>query len=385
MKNILFIIYDLNGGGAEKVLLDLLENLNSHKYRIDLLLLRKQGENLDRLERLLVEKKINRLISLTGKRSFLNKLFIFKKLSSLSREIVMRIFKFFPKLWNLKLKNNYDIEIAFLEGITTEILALRETKAYKIAWVHIDLLATEKYKNIKKNYYKSFEKIICVSQDVRKSFINIYPELNKKTEVIYNLINKKKILYKAMENSNEQLKEKLRIISIGRLTYQKGYDILLKAHKLLLEEGLDYELIILGEGPERKRLEEYIKKTKISKNTKLYGFIKNPYIYLRNADIFVSSSRYEGYPVVLLEAISLSKPVIATSCAGNKEILENGKYGILVEKENIIELKERMKELIKNKILREKYESLSKECSKKFDKELVLKQIEKEFDKVKNN
>ena len=281
-----------------------------------------------------------------------------------------------------KLKNkNYDIEIAFLEGYSTVLVANRKNDSKKISWVHIDL---EKHKMISRKLervsYHKMKQIICVSEDSKKSVLNLYPENKNKIEVIYNPIDKKNIL----EKSNEKIdfnfeNNKINVITVGRLNQQKGYDILLQSHNRLIKKGLDYNLIILGEGGEKSSLEKYIRENVLENNTQLLGFKENPYPYLKQADIFVSSSRYEGYPLVLCEAVCLGKPIIATNCTGPKEILENGKYGLMAEVENIEDLTEKMKELILDEKLRKKYSELSKERAKMFDIKKTLEEIESLF------
>ena len=228
--------------------------------------------------------------------------------------------------------------------------------------------------------YNKIDKIICVSNDSKKSVENLYPELKAKIEVIYNPIPKEEILKNGLKESNIYSIEKVNLITVGRLNKQKGYDILLKTHNELLKEGLDYNLYILGEGEERKKLEQYIKDNNIEKNTFLLGFKENPYPYIKEADIFISSSRYEGYPLVICEAICLEKPIIATKCTGPNEILEGGKYGLLAEVESVESLRENMKKLISSEELRKKYSKLSKERSKIFDIKKTMKQIERVLD-----
>lgn len=372
MKKILFIINSLPGGGAEKVLYDILRKIDKKKFNIEIFLINKEGIYVDKIKKLNI--KIDYLfLERKDKIDFI----LYRKIKSCILLIKKYLYLSFPKLIS-KLKNKrYDIEIAFLEGNPTLLLGNRKTTALKIAWVHNDL---EKHrvlskKNEKKAYSK-MDKIICVSADSKKSVENLYPELEKKIEVMYNPIPKEEILEKSLEIENIYSKEKINIVTVGRLNVQKGYDILLKAHNELLKEGLDYNLYILGEGGERKNLEKYISENSIEKNTFLLGFKENPYPYIKQADIFVSSSRYEGYPLVLCEAICLEKSIIATKCTGPNEILENGKYGLLAKVENISSLKENMKKLILDEELRIKYSKLSRERAKIFDIEKTMKEIE---------
>ena len=376
MKKLLIVTDSLNGGGAEKVLQDILKNIDLKKYEIDIFLIFNQG---------IYKKKIGELgISIDGlfknRKDLINNIF-YKKLKSLLIRIIRWIYCKYPFLIKKLKSKQYDIEIAFLEGYSTSLIANRKNNSKKIGWVHIDL---EKHKiigrKLESKSYNKINKIICVSNDSKISVENLYPELKAKIEVIYNPIPKEEILKNSLKESNIYSTEKVNLITVGRLNKQKGYDILLKTHNELLKEGLDYNLYILGEGEERKKLEQYIKDNNIEKNTFLLGFKRNPYPYIKEADIFISSSRYEGYPLVICEAICLEKPIIATKCTGPNEILEGGKYGLLAEVESIESLKENMKKLILSKELRKKYSELSKERAKIFDIDKTMKQLERVLD-----
>ena len=160
---------------------------------------------------------------------------------------------------------------------------------------------------------------------------------------------------------------------------QKGYDRLLKIHKELLEEGYKYSLYILGQGSERKRLGEYIKNNNIKEYTYLLGYDENPYKFLKNSDFFVCSSYREGYSTAVTEATILGIPVITTLCSGMNEILDNGKYGIIVDN-NEKALKEAIKNFLDNPKEIEKYKKLAQERSEFFKIDSQIKEIEELFE-----
>lgn len=380
MKKILFIIGSLGGGGAEKVLYDILNNISYEKYEIELFLLENSGIYLKKLqEKENLKVKIEFLFS-ERKDRFNN--ILYRKIKTFLILVKLYFYCRYPLLIKKLRNKNYDIEVAFLEGYPTMLLANRKSTAKKINWIHIDL---KKHRiigisrGLERKNLKEIEEIICVSEDSKKSILSLYPENKNKVKVIYNPIDKNNILEKSKEKI-ELKKDKLNIITIGRLSKQKGYDILLKSHNKLLKEGLDYNLIILGEGSERKNLEKYIKEKKIENNTQLLGFKENPYPYLKAADIFVSSSRYEGFSLVVAEAICLEKPIVSTRCTGPLELLENGKYGLMAESENVEDLSEKMKKLILDKKLREEYSILSKERAKVFEINKTIERIESIID-----
>lgn len=370
MKRILITIETLGGGGAEKVLVNLLEKLQSKNYDIEIGLIYAQGIYYE-----LIKKKY-KIVSIYGEKICIlinKKIPIISFLLKVYRKIALNYNINTKKLYK-KLNKNYDIEIAFLEGPTT-LLSSKSNSKKKIAWIHTDLKKHRRLsKNVEKKAYENIDEIICVSKDSKKSFLDLYPEFNKKTKVIYNFISKEEIIEKSKEIIEKN--NKITVITVGRLGYEKGYDILLKAHKKLIDEGLDYKLQIVGDGKEREVYNKYIIKNNLLRNTEILGFKTNPYPYIKNADIFISSSRYEGFPLVLCEAIILKKPIIATKCTGSVEILDNGKYGKLVDIQNIDELANKMKELILNKEERKKYEKLSEERFHFFEEEKILNEIE---------
>lgn len=376
MKKILFVIDSLSEGGAEKVLYDIVKNIDSKKFEIDVFLINNYGIYKEKIEKLGIKVE-----GIYEKRNDIIKNIFYRKLKSGYIRLKRYLYCRYPLLIRKLNKRKYDIEISFLEGYSTVLIANRRNSTKKISWIHIDLGKHKMInRKLEKKSYLKVDRIVCVSNDSKKSVENLYPELKEKIEVIYNPIPKEEILKKALEKKNIYSNEKINIITVGRLTLQKGYDILLKAHKELLKEGLDYNLYILGEGEERKKLEKYIKENNIEKNTFLLGFKENPYPYIKQANIFISSSRYEGYSLVVAEALCLEKPVIATKCVGPIELLNNGKYGLLAEVENIDSLKEKMKKLILDEELRIKYSELSRERAKIFDIEKTMKEIERLLD-----
>lgn len=374
MKKILFVTESLDKGGAEKVLYDILRNIDLSKYKIDILLFENKGIYIEKVEKLGIS--VNYIFN--ERKDLINNI-IYRKCKSMIIGIIKYFYSYYP-FFVKDLKNKkYDTEIAFLEGHSGILVSNRKNNSKKISWVHTDLL---KHRVIDKkselNAYLKMDKIVCVSENSKISLLKLYPELINKIEVVYNPIDKEEILKKSKEKVNITFnKNKVNIMTIGRLIKIKGYEILLQSHNKLIKEGLDYNLMILGEGPERKKLEKYIKENNLENNTQLLGFKENPYSYLKEADIFISSSRYEGYPLVLCEALCLEKPIIATNCNGSKEILENGKYGLLVAIENVDDLAIKMKKMILNNDLRKKYSELAKEKSKKFEIKKILKQITK--------
>lgn len=324
-KDVLFVIPHLNGGGAEKVLLDILNNFDYEKYNVDLLVFFQEGVYIKYIPKNVntkyIIKQIKAINKIPGKVKNLFGIFI--------KNFGMK------KLYKAYVKKEYDIEIAFLEGMATKFVAASNNKkSKKIAWVHIDLFSnhwTKKYfKSLKEEIdtYKIFEKIICVSKDTKRAFFEMFGEMNN-VEVIYNPLDIDKIKKMGSEGINK--KEDFIICTVGRLVPQKGFDRLITVTKRLIDEGYKYQLNIVGCGGEKKKLLELINSYNIQEYVRLVGFDENPYKYIKESDIFVCSSRNEGFSLVVAEALILNKPIISTRCAGPVEILNDGEYGIITE------------------------------------------------------
>ena len=225
--------------------------------------------------------------------------------------------------------------------------------------------------------YEKFDKVICVSKNVRDQFIKKFNYDNSKVEIKYNPVDKIDIQNKAKEEVTDIKKpERFVFCTIGRLVTQKGYDRLLRVHNKLVKEGLDYEIWIIGEGNKRPLLEEYIKENNLSDTVKLLGFKANPYKYLNLADSFVCSSRAEGFSTVASEAVILGKPIVTVNCSGMHELLgENNEYGLVVEN-NEDALYEGMKTMLENKDIFNNYLEKVKERESIFDYKVAVKNIE---------
>lgn len=373
MKEILIVIDNLQGGGAEKVLYEILKNLDKKNFKIHLLLIENKGVYIEKIKQIGVD--IDYIFN--ERRDFFKNI-IYRKFKSFILKNFKIFYCIFPRFIKSINKKKYDVEIAFLEGYSTLLVSRRKTVAKKIAWIHTDLKQHRILnKLIEINSYLKINKIVCVSKEAKVSLEDLYPVLKNKIEIIYNFVDKQEIIYKANIEKRRLYKKEINIIAIGRLTKVKGFDILLEAHNRILKSGIkNYDLYILGEGHEREKYEKYIKQECIADNTFLLGFKENPYPYLKQASIFILPSRYEGYSLVVAEALCLGKPIIATSCVGPKELLKNGEYGILVEVENISELSEQMKKLIFSKEVRENYSKLSEERSQIFESKKIIKKIE---------
>ena len=275
-------------------------------------------------------------------------------------------------------KEKYDVEIGFFRGLSVKIISGSTNKnSVKLAWVHSDfkkcLGITNNFKNMEaaRRAYGKYDNIICVSDKARQSFEEVIGFADK-TRVIYNLLPIKKII-DLSKSPCEMKKDKFTVVSVGHLVEQKGFDRLINAVGKLNKENYDLDLWIVGYGEDEERLKEIIRANGI-KNVKLLGKRTNPYPYMAQADLYVCSSRYEGYNLTVAEALILGKPVLSTDCTGPSEILGGGKYGAIVD--NSEEgLYRGIKELLDNSEKLRYYIMRAKERISFFDEDTIVGEI----------
>lgn len=367
---ILFFINTLCGGGAEKVLVDLLRLLDKQKYQISLLTV-EGGVHAERLPDNITYKSI-----IKTKSVFLKKL-LQKIIYHLPPKIISALF----------IRGKYDIEIAYLEGFPTQVIAARKSRAKKIAFVHCDVSTTSvlrafyktKEKSVKE--YKKYDKVCFVSRMAKSGFEQTEGILDNAC-VLHNVLDVENIIKKSQETNEIPFDaETFNIIAVGRLTEEKRYDRLIRA-AAQLQDKYKFNVYILGDGEKRSELQTMINEQQV-KNVELLGFKKNPYSYIKNANLFVCSSIFEGYSTVVKECLLLGVPVLTTDCAGMDELLENGKYGIIVPN-NDNALIEQLECILKNpEIISELRQKIKAQNTCEQTKELA--EYEKLFSEVYSN
>ncbi|THD66786.1 glycosyltransferase [Robertkochia marina] len=330
-KKLLFFIENLSGGGAEKVLLDLVSQLDHNKFDIMVYSFVGIGVYIPQIK----DIARYRAILPTPPSNSTLRIILFK--------IKYKLLRLLPASWVYKsiIKEKFDTEIAFIEGYCTKIIAASNNRrSKKIAWVHADLSQNHYTKNNFKSLeseietYNKFDKIICVSGTVKSSFIKRFGNLPS-LMVKYNPIDPKNIINKSkrldqlkFQKSTPNIK---RFIAIGRLEPVKAFDRLIDIAQRLKKDGFQFKIYILGDGSQRTDLEDLIKVYNVSAEVELLGFKANPYPYIKMADAMLVSSRSEGYSTVVAEALILGTPVITTDCSGMKELLGANKFGIITE------------------------------------------------------
>lgn len=266
--------------------------------------------------------------------------------------ISLRILFLKNAIYKKYINNNYDVEVAFLEGPITTILSSKNKKVKKIAWIHNDISLVfgnsikAKFKKIfNRKIYNKYNKLIFVSNHNLQKFNEFY-NLNIKKEVIHNYLNKKNVLTLSQSfTPNLFNKNTINFVTVSRLVEQKAIDRLINVHKKLISNGYIHNFYVIGDGPLKESLFNKINDLKLSNTFFLLGQKENPYPYILNSDYFCLFSYYEGLPMVLLEAKALNKFILITDTASkealedynNKKIFENTENGIYNGLKEIIE------------------------------------------------
>ena len=355
MKKLLFIINTLGCGGAERAMLNLFSRLDSNKYDISLFVITGQGElrrelpenvrliNKKYKEVSVLTKKGRRLLTLSVLKAGIGKALFLRRAPYIIKNflIMRKKGKIMPDklLWRLlsdgapKIQEEYDLAVAYLEGGATYYVADYVKAKKKTAFVHIDYEKAGYTRELDLDCYEKFDRIFTVSDEVKEHFLRVYPEYECKTSVFNNILNQERI--KKMADQGEGFNDGfkgLRILTVGRLTRQKRYDIAIEAMKLIKDKiSMPIRWYVLGEGDLRQELEQQIKSAGLQKDFILMGVKENPYPYYKGCDFYVHATEFEGKSIALQEAQVLGKPILATDCSGNREQIENGTDGILCE------------------------------------------------------
>ena len=298
-------------------------------------------------------------------------------------EILFRLESHLGLMYRRHLADDYDIEIAYLECGPTKILASSTNpKAKKLAWVHCDLIRMiddpEAFVRKAGKWYQKFDKVICVSETVQDSYRGLFGD-TPPSQILYNTVDDVQIRERAnVYDSAIPRRDGATITVVGRMYPVKGYDRLLDALQRLIREGCAVNLWIIGDGPDWAALEKQARDLEIDGNVHFLGFQKNPYPYMKAADIIVCSSYYEGFSTVVTESLILGKPVVTTPCSGMRELLGDSEYGIITE-DSTEGIYEGLKMMLDNPALRAQYARAAAVRGKEFSKEKLVAETEAFF------
>lgn len=353
-KKILFVINTMGRAGAETAMLELLKALDSPEYDISLYVIMGQGEMIGKLPPYVRLRNLrfnaHSVLSRQGKRGMMATVCraffrnggqikkirgIAGNLASMGRQGKFQADKLLWRMLSdgsLRLEEQFDLAVAWLEGASAYYVAEHVKAARKCAFIHIDYESAGYTREMDRNCWDSFEKIFMVSREVKEHFLAVYPEYADKAEIFHNLVDQEGIRRRSREAGGfSDGYEGKRLLTVGRLTWQKAYDIAIDAMKLLKDKGCNVRWYILGEGDQRRTLEKKIAALQLKEDFVLLGVAENPCPYYAQADIYVHATRFEGKSIAIQEAQTLGCAVIASDCNGNREQIENGEDGILCQ------------------------------------------------------
>lgn len=343
MKKILFVINSLELGGAEKSLVSLLSTFDFDKYEVDLLMFRVSGMFLKLLPAkvnvlsplaflssgtsLLAQLKHPGYLAARARASFgLRKNNKTKKLHP-----AQCYWKYTSKCFET-LDKEYDVAVAWGQGNPTHYVAEKVNADKKLAVINVNYEGAGHNKEFDYQYYRKFNYIIAVSEELGFLVKQVFHDFKEKTRVIYDINNAELILKMAADsNPFENEKNVLKIVTAGRLTNQKGYDLAVEAAKILKSQGVKFKWYFIGEGVCRSSLEAMIDQYDLSDMVILAGAQDNPYVYIKNADIYVQTSRFEGYCLTIAEARILNKPIVSTDFDVVHNQIISEENGIIVD------------------------------------------------------
>lgn len=342
-KRLLFVIESLGTGGAEKSLVTLLNLLDYSRYDVDLRLFAYGGtfmkflpeevnvlpemDTIRALSEPLWRRILNPQLFFAGLRYSLkirfNKLYIAER-ACLYWQSFGRFFKNVPEV--------YDVAIAYAQGLPTFYVTDRVSALKKLAWVNVDYRINGKTRDFQRSYYKKTDIIVPVSESVRDIFgREVFPEFRDKMRIMPDIVDSSIIERMSILPSEKYVDSTLPVImTAGRLNKpQKGYDLALAAAKVLRDRGVDFKWYAVGEGLYRYEMEKYIAENGLEERFILLGATANPYSYMRQCDVYVQTSRHEGFGLTIAEARILNKPVVCTNFEGCTMQMLHGKNGLI--------------------------------------------------------
>ena len=375
---VLFRIRSMETGGVQKVLLNILNHLDKNKFEVTLLLNLYQGKLIKD-----ISKDINVQYIGIGK-EFMSSNSLLKKIQLVIRSCKLKFYNQFPHLLYKKLKlYEHQVEIGFFHYNYNDVLNSPNRKSKKIGWMHGDIknitIHGDKQSFVAK--FLKFDTMVYVSRQTMESAKSFNQKIEKNAKVIYNPIDVNNIIDKSKHQAqvnissskNDSIKS---FISVGRIKPGKGYQLLIEAHKKLINNGLYHKIYIVGDGEYKNELKNRIKELNIEETFIFLGEYKNPYPFIKEADYFILPSFSEAYPLVIAESLILSKPIITTDVGGIREMMVDQENGIFIPSNNEQALYDGMKTLLQDQEKSEFFVENNKKCKSNFSPEKIYKEIE---------
>lgn len=349
MKKILIVIGDMRIGGAQRSLLSFLKCLEGlkHQYKIDLMVVDPAGEFLHQIPsgiQILEPPTELRWLGTAFGKKLLKEHFSLKCLWGQMVWLLGK--KGFPKGWNTQQKlwhcwkkripslpGHYDAAISYIDGFPNYYLIEKVRADKKVLWIHNEYQKLQYDREYDHSFYEQADSIITISQRCKDCIAQAFPEFQSKVHILENITVSQEILEKSRVGEYPEFADYpgLKLLSVGRLNAQKGYDLAIESSVILQKAGVPFLWLVLGEGPDRAQLEAQIASCNMQEHFRLLGSRENPYSYMAACDILVQSSRFEGKSVVLDEAKILCKPVVVTNYTTAGDSVEHGKTGWITD------------------------------------------------------
>jgi glycosyltransferase involved in cell wall biosynthesis len=372
-KKIIFMLINMNIGGTEKALLNMLSEIPNEKYEVTLLLLEEFGGFLNsipknvQIEYLKGYKKIKKNLNHSPqqivqgllksgnilKACKVTFLYVLTKILKDSSIYLRSIVKEIDSL-----EKEYDIAVAYagpMDFISYFVINKIKSKK-KVQWIHFDVTKIGFNKRFAARIYGKFDQIFVVSKDGRNKLVSLIPGIKEKTDTFFNLILPESLEKLANEGTGFKDDFKgIRILTVGRLTKEKGQDLTIHVLAKLKRDGYNVRWYCIGDGNARNEYEGLIKKFGLEEDFVLLGTYPNPYPFMKQCDIYVQPSRHEGYCITLSEARYFHKPIISTNFTGASEQIIDKETGLIVNY-NDREMFSALKQLLDYPNLKEKLE-----------------------------
>ncbi|WP_289128338.1 glycosyltransferase [uncultured Clostridium sp.] len=358
-KKLLFVIDSLHSGGAEKSLVSLLSLIDYNNFDVDLLLFKQSGLYLP-----LIPKQVN-ILDTPSYFNNSNKEFK-NRVAKIKNSILIRIPNYKNKYHGAQItaKNilkaldrqstKYDVAIAYSQGFPTYYVSDKVEATKKICWINTDYKKAGYNPKFDRKYYEKYDYMVSVSKKNKEVLEKVYPEFKYKIRVIYDIISTQ--LVREMAENGEGFSdnfEGIRILTIGRHVYLKGYDMAIDAAKILKDNRVTFRWYSIGEGTLTDELKNKIKEYDLEDKFIFLGTFTNPYPFIKECDIYCQPSRFEGFGLAIAEARILNKPIVVTNFDIVYDQIKDEENGLISEM-NGYSVSKNIERLIEEENLRKK-------------------------------
>ncbi|MDT8861094.1 glycosyltransferase [Alkalihalobacillus sp. MEB130] len=370
-KKIIFMVKNMNIGGTEKALLNMIAEMPKDEYDITIFMLEEFGGFLNNIPSSVnveyfngfeeLKDALNNPPLLTAK-GLLKEGKVIKACQIAALHILSKVIKdrshFFRYLLkdHTKLNQEYDIAVAYAGpmDLISYFVVHKMKAAKKIQWIHFDISKIGFDQKFASKLYPKFDEIFAVSDEAKKMLVNQLPELKEKINTFYNVLSKNQVITLATNGKGfDDHYKGVRILTVGRLSKEKGQDLSIPVLAKLKENEYNVKWYCLGEGHARKEYEQLIKQYEVEDDFILLGSQSNPYPFMKECDVYVQSSRHEGYCITLAEARCFSNPIVCTKFTGAEEQITHNHTGLIVNFDED-EMYQAIKKILDDEILKNK-------------------------------